>query len=161
MKVSRALQRTWDAKLRKAGFQDLEGTDRDGPLSDRGNLHAVNEDPEAIAHLGDRMTHGAAYTRWADSVLHTHAFVSRRQREVWRRHAEGESLREIGAAMRISYHAARDQVLAVRAAVSDQPDRGNGGNESCREIRRMIRRSDPGLLARLALVLLQGQRDRG
>jgi hypothetical protein len=41
--LSRDMQRLRAELLRKSGFQDLEGRDPDGPLSDRGNLHVVTE----------------------------------------------------------------------------------------------------------------------
>ena len=112
-----ALEREWERKLRESGFHDLEGRDRDGPLSDRGNLHPVEENQEAYVRLGERAAEGQAFTSWADSVLHGRRFRSREQREAWRLHAEGMGERDIATALTTTRGAIRKLLDEVRRAV--------------------------------------------
>jgi hypothetical protein len=113
-----ALEREWERKLRESGFQDREGRDRDGPLSDRGNLHPVEETQEAYDRLGERAAEGQAFTSWADSVLHGRRFRSREQREAWRMHAEGMGERDIATALTTTRGAVRKLLDETRRAVS-------------------------------------------
>lgn len=150
----RALEAKWRAKLARAGFADLEGSDRDGLLSDRGNPPMATEDD--VRRLEDR----GAYVEWARGILATHSFASERHRRVWSCHAEGLSLRETATALRIGYHDARDAIIAVRAEAEKArlSDHGNEGKEQWRnqrQFRALVRRADPSLLTKLAAVLLR------
>ena len=122
MKIPAALTREWNAKLKASGFLDLEGADRDGPLSDRGNLHPVEQTEDEIAALGHRIASGSEYTAWAEGVMHSRRLRSAFERRVWARHVAGESLREIADAEGCTYHDARDVVVAVK-------ERGNKGKQ--------------------------------
>lgn len=114
----RRLTAEWDKRLARAGFQDLEGADRDGPLSDRGNLHAVEESADADARLEERVEFGSAYHSWAQDVLRQlngHDARSRLRRRIWAMHADGASLKEIGREIRgVNFHIARDTVRAIK-----------------------------------------------
>lgn len=120
MKAPRKLEAEWRAKLAAAGFADLEGADRDGPLSDRGNLHAVTEQEDDHERLQQRIETGAAYHDWALSILHTHRFASSLERKVWEHHANGDGLQTAAKALGVTYHNARDAWNAVKARVSNQ-----------------------------------------
>jgi hypothetical protein len=102
--------------LKASGFQDLESADRDAPLSNRGNLHAVTEVAEEHDRLAQRMDAGAAYYEWAQALLHSHRFRSARERRIWARHADGEGLASIARALGITYHDARDTVNSIKLA---------------------------------------------
>lgn len=153
-----ALEREWSAKLRASGFRDLEGRDRDGPLSDRGNLHVVTEGDGQQERLAERIEHGSAYNTWAMHVLHTHRFASRLEREAWGHHARGEGLRDAARSLDCTYHDARDAVNAVKARVKRQGDQGE--EQICEKptnLRKLVRRSDSGTLLKLAQVLIQAR----
>jgi hypothetical protein len=119
--MNRRLEAEWRAKLKASGFADLEGSDRDGPLSDRGkphvrgNLDSVTEADHGQEALHRRLADGAAYHGWAVSVLREHRFRSSLERRIWARHAEGYGLATTAQTLGITYHAARDAVIAVKA----------------------------------------------
>lgn len=153
-----ALEREWAAKLRASGFRDLEGRDRDGPLSDRGNLHVVIEAPREHARLVERIEHGSAYYTWASGVLHTHRFASRLERDVWACEVEGIGIKGASRKLGISFHRARVTMRAVRAAIALTGRQGNQGRKPCRrELRRLIERVEPATLLHLARVLIQAR----
>lgn len=139
MSVPRKLAAEWNAKLRAAGFQDLEGADRDGPLSDRGNLHAVTETEDAHAELAHRLEFGAEYYRWAQGFRHAHRFRNPLERRIWAAHSDGDGLREIAKREDITYHDARDVVNRLK---KHQGNQGNQGKEtvSCEKFRKRHRR---------------------
>lgn len=112
----RRLETEWRGKLKSAGFADLEGPDRDGPLSDRGNLHESGD--ESAAPLDERIEHGSAYHTWAHDVLRKlngHDARSRLRKRIWAMHADGMKLKEIGRDIPgINFHIARDTVMAIK-----------------------------------------------
>lgn len=112
-----ALEREWDRRLRESGFADLEGRDRDGPLSDRGNLHPVEETQAAYARLGERAAEGAEWTSWAEGILHGIRFRSLAHREAWRLHAEGTGERDIATALTTTRGAVRKLLDETRRTV--------------------------------------------
>jgi hypothetical protein len=116
--MNRRLEAEWRAKLKASGFADLEGSDRDGPLSDRGNLHAVTETDHEHERLRQRIATGSAYSAWASGVLHSHRFRSSLERRIWERHADGDGLATTAQALGITYHSARDAVNAVKARIN-------------------------------------------
>jgi hypothetical protein len=149
-----ALEREWAAKLAASGFQDLEGRDRDGPLSDRGNLHTPTHGDGEYERLAERIEHGSAYHRWAQDVLRTHRFASRFQREAWAVHADGLGYKETARKLGVNYHRARNALMAVR----DQAKRVNQVREHAwheRKLRQLVKRSDPATLTRLASLLIR------
>src|SRR5579884_251889 len=124
---ARAAERKWGAaaKLAKVGFYDLEGRDRDGPLSDRGNLHVVTEGEAQHERLAERVEHGSAYHTWAMDVLRSHRFASRLEREAWASHADGDGIRETARKLGMSLHRVMRALRNVRAEVQQ----GNQGKE--------------------------------
>lgn len=83
------LKAQWYSKLAKSGFEDIER----------------NENELILWHseyfLGDRR-HATAvvegkinYYRIAGQFLHDHAFNNAHEKEMWRLHAEGKSIRDI------------------------------------------------------------------
>jgi hypothetical protein len=112
----RRLENEWKVKLKASGFADLEGQDRDGPLSDRGNLHESGD--EDAAPLEERIDHGSAYHTWAHDVLRKlngHDARSRLRRRIWALHADGWRLKEIAREIPgINFHNARDTVRAIK-----------------------------------------------
>jgi len=154
-----ALEREWAARLRASGFQDLEGADRDGPLSDRGNLHAVAETAEEDARLADRMAAGEAEIERRRAILHAHRFRSAIEREVWRLHADGEGERAIAAATGLTRDRARKLLAAVRRRVTRVrrvKQWRDHGKQQRREFQRHLTRCDPKALMQVAAVLAQG-----
>lgn len=152
----RKLEAAWRAKLAASGFRDLESADRDGPLSDRGNLHAVTETDAAHESLSQRIENGRAYVAWADGVLHRHRFRSGLERAIWARHAAGEGIRAIAAALDITYHDARDTLQTIKTRVGKQGNQGRQAKtwESNKLARYYRRLSMPAAIA-LAAVLLK------
>jgi hypothetical protein len=153
----RKLEAAWRAKLAASGFQDLEGTDRDGPLSDRGNLHAVDSTREAGEQLAHRIKHGADYTAWALGILHSHRFRSGLERAIWAGHADGEGLRETAQRLGITFHRARETVVAIKARVSNQSKQVERGTSRWRpnQLQRKYRRLSMSKTIALAALLLR------
>ena len=158
------MQRLRAKLLRDSGFHDLEPV-TDGKLSDRGNLHPVAETPEEDERLIHRMTAGAEYVAWAESVLHDGPrFRSREQREAWRLHADGLSEMDIATALtitrdrvRVHLAATRNRVLKVRK-VKRWP---NEKQQRTEQVTRLVRNCDPQVLTTLvALMLRQAQGSR-
>lgn len=156
----RALQRHWYAKLRETGFEDLESGLEDGRLSNRGKLHVVTDTPEEDARLAQRVSDGTQYTEWAEAVLHNTRFRSRQEREVWRLHAEGMSEVDIGTALAIARRSVRRHLANTR-----KRDGKDGREKRWRdqkkqrtaEIRALVTRSDPRILAKLVAVMMRQQ----
>jgi hypothetical protein len=155
----RKAEALWRAKLAASGFEDLEGADRDGPLSDRGNLHAVDASKEAGEQLAHRIESGAAYTTWATEVLHSHRFRSSLEREIWSGHANGEGLRETAKRLVITFHRARETVVAIKQRVSNQSKKSNKGDSQWRpgQLQRKYRRLSMSKAVALAALLLRTQ----
>jgi hypothetical protein len=99
----RSLQREWDAKLKASGFVDLErsltGEHQLEPIFRR----VARRRHDRFAAIAD----GEAYFRSAGLFLAAHDFsqgrwAQPRDKEVWARHADGESLIVIARATGIS-----------------------------------------------------------
>lgn len=88
----RDLQREWDEKLKKAGFEDIE--DRNSPREMLKAWHST-----MFVHRFDegKFTARQRYYEMATHFLQSHRFESEVEREVWRLHADGESLRKIAS----------------------------------------------------------------
>ena len=158
MKALARLQREWDARLKADGFEDLEGHWRDGPLSDRGNLHPVAETREEDERLANRIQDGQAFTSWAEDVLHAHRFSSPEEREAWRLHASGLSEVAIAAELgHSSRNPVRRHLAAVRARVT-KVTKVTKQWRSKKQRRALIRKCDPEMLAKLAALLTQTRR---
>lgn len=89
-KTLRNLQREWDKKLKDSGFKDIE--DRESPREMLKSWHST-----MFVHRFDegRFTARQKYYELATQFLTSHNFQSEVDREVWRLHTEGESLRKI------------------------------------------------------------------
>lgn len=83
------LQAEWYRKLKKSGFDDVEQTD--------GNLKIWSAHYFQSAYTPDSFTAKETYYRLAGQFLHSHKFKTPHEREVWRLHSEGESIRAIAA----------------------------------------------------------------
>ena len=157
----RALQREWYAKLRASGFVYLEGSTGEGDLSDRGNLHPVAETRDEHARLAQRIGDGDAYTSWATSVLHEGpGFRTPEAREVWRLHAEGLSEREIGTTLTMARRSVRRLLAETRERVGKVGNEKRWRNEKKQrqsKLRRLVRQSDPRILAKLVAVMMRQQ----
>jgi len=151
------LEREWRAKLAASGFQDLEGVDRDAPLSVRGNLHAVNDTEEDAKALASRIEVGQQVTERRQAILHSARFRSPEQRRCWELLTDGASEREIAAAVGVTRDRVRKHLAAVEKMT--QVREGLWRNQSRQrnyERRRLIRRCDPRMLVQIAALLLSG-----
>lgn len=161
-KPSAKLEAIWRRKLAQSGFQDLEGTDRDGPLSNRGKLHdgtgksasdvkasgsvQADADWENFAH---RVDTGAEHTDWAMDVLNT-IYDDKNptlRARIWRGHAQGLGLRQIARVTGVNFHVARD---AVNATIKEFRC------ERKPNLHLAILRADTRLLEHLARALVRG-----
>lgn len=116
MKVPAKLAAEWAAKLLETGFEDLEGHDRDAPLSNRGLLHAVADTDEDHDRVAVRMEHGSAYTDWAMDVLRRlngRRRTARQRRKIWQLHADGWGFRVIAKDLGLGFHHVRETVNAI------------------------------------------------
>lgn len=151
----KGLPAEWRAKLAASGFQDLEGIDRDGPLSDRGNLHAKYDTEEADEALMQRYESGEAYTDWARGVAAGRRFRSGQERAIWALHADGKGLREIATELDTTYHQAREAVNAVKARVKRQSSKGASNRWPKRRYRRLGHKATVQLAAVLLKTLMK------
>ena len=160
MTIPRDMQRLRAKLLRDSGFVDLEGPTGEGDLSDRGNLHPVAETRDEHARLAERMEDGAAYTEWAESILHNTRFRSREEREAWRLHAEGLPQRDIAPALTIARRSVRRHLARVEdrvSKVSKEKRWRDRKKQRLAEIRALVRRCDPQILAKLVAVMMRRQ----
>jgi len=157
VKPARALQRQWYAKL---GPDILdEGPDGEGQLSDRGHLHPIIETPEEDRRLAERTEDGAAYTAWAESVLHHGPKLPPQEARVWRMHAQGMGERDIGTALTITRRTVRGHLARTRKRVS-KVSKGkkrwrNAKRQRATQFRALVSRCDPRILAKLAAVMMR------
>lgn len=161
MKPTRQQEAEARKLLKASGFSDLEGPDRDGPLSDRGNLHPVAETEDEHVRLRGRIADGASYTEWAQAVLHARRFRTALERKVWASHVAGDGLRTTAADLEISYHQARDIVTAIKASrVTQVTDirKVTKWPRWKRERTAMFRRLSESTAMQLAAVLIRGLR---
>lgn len=104
------LQRQWYARLRDDGFDDVEYGREDGPLK------VACRENRGIDTLEYEAT--LEYFSRASEFLETRHWTTATEREVWRRHADGASLREIAAAMGRSKKWAERRVSELRAEMT-------------------------------------------
>jgi len=156
----RSLQREWYAKAAASGFVDLEGPSGDGPLSDRGNLHPIAETQQEHQRLASRIQDGDEYTSWAESVLHAGGFACKEERECWRLHTEGNRETAIATALTITRYQVRGHLEATRnrvGKVGRQKRWADQKRQRTLEIRRLVTRCDPQVLAKLVAVMMRQQ----
>lgn len=91
------LQRQWYAKLAAEGFVDHEYGRDDGPLRVEARSNRLGADDRSTAQRGglDALTYASTieYYERCQEYLWQRPWTSFREREVWRRHSEGASLR--------------------------------------------------------------------
>jgi hypothetical protein len=168
-----ALEREWARRLKASGFEDLEGADRDGPLSDRGNLHAVDHTEGELARLGRRIEDGEAATAQAQAILHARVSDGARrlsflrsalERKIWEAHAEGKSEATTAGELEITRHSVRQVLAEVRERVSQVREGTkrwrNRKRQEKQQASSLVRRCDPRALAMLAAALLSTQTRR-
>ena len=159
--LPRDMQRLRDKLLRESGFVDLEGPNGDGELSDRGNLHPVDESIEEHERLAQRMGDGATYVEWAESVLHDGPrFQSREAREVWRLHAEGLSEADIATALTLTRWKVRNHLANTRRRVSEVSEVRRWKHEKRQrraQLQALVRRCDPETLTTLVALMMRQQ----
>lgn len=99
----RMLQQEWYAKLAATGFHDIEGGREDGMLSVEARSNRLGVDDATTAKRGglDALTYTSTLTYFsqASEFLWAKQWSTFREREVWRMHCEGESLRAIAAVL--------------------------------------------------------------
>jgi hypothetical protein len=102
------LQKEWYAKLKKAGFDDIEY--EDGSLRSAAPRSPMQKDPlirEAIQE----------YYYMANQFLHTHTFESKREQIIWEYHANGIGSADIVKVLkkvRIKLHESRVRAIIVK-----------------------------------------------
>jgi len=148
------LEREWAAKLKASGFQDLEGSDRDGPLSNAGKLHAVAETADEHERLAARIEDGTAYQEWARSMLHATRWRCATDRRIWEMHCDGEGLRETTKRLGVSWKRATRVIDLVKAGRQGREGDKAPFVHEREEIRRLARRCEPRVLRKLVLVLV-------
>jgi hypothetical protein len=84
-KTLKQLQRTWYAKLKKEGFEDIE--------SPKGGLKRSALGLLEHATYGDNALTRASYYRMAGYLLHDYIFENQREKLVWSMHSEGKDQR--------------------------------------------------------------------
>jgi len=147
------LEREWAAKLRETGFHDLEGADRDGPLSNAGKPHAKYETADGHRRLANHLTDGAAYQQAARDLLWARRWPTAADRRIWEMHVDGSGLREITAALDVSWHRASNVLHECQARMTQGNQMTKGDRCDRRKIRQLIRRCEPRVLEKLALAL--------
>jgi hypothetical protein len=100
------LQAKWYKKLKASGFEDAE----DG----EGRLKVWSSHYFQSRYSTTAFNAQESYFRMAGQFLHTYAFESRTDREIWRQHAEGRYTIDIFKDMRRRrFHVSRDGVHAA------------------------------------------------
>jgi len=105
----------YEALLKSEGLGALDWEDPDGRVR---VLPALS--PEGAAQV-ERAQAVAAYLRWANDVLATCAFRTKREETAWRMMAEGKPRSEIATALKVSQDAVRRLLNSVIARVSPSP----------------------------------------
>ena len=116
----RALRRTWYAKLRAHGFNDIEDVEKDmlktwtasGWAPTVGGTNTRTQ----LTHSASRYSraHAAAYYRMAGSFLHEHQFEKKWHKRVWRMHSQGQSYKTISEATGISNYRVKATVQRLK-----------------------------------------------
>lgn len=106
------LQKKWYSKLEDLGFDEIEDTDSPREfLKSWHNHHFQNIDPLVIEFNKE-------YYDQARSALHTYRFETKKEEKIWELHADGLSLREIAAKLKIKIHIAHTTVNHLKERMS-------------------------------------------
>jgi hypothetical protein len=149
-RVPSKLAREWAAKLRDSGFRDLEYSD--------GSLLGISiQEPDRAPH--DLESTREYFSRAAE-YLHAHRWGKRTaDKRIWTRHAEGESMRDIGAALDMPLTTVHRAVERLRAdceawwrdtaeeRANPPPERGRPRKEHPRREQLLVRLTRDELLA--------------
>jgi hypothetical protein len=92
------LQKVWNRKLEKSGFQDIERSDRVGKASGRLKTDALKNITQS--YTAEQFAVKEEYYRLAGQFLHDYKFKSDNDRTIWRMHSEGISVRDIIRALK-------------------------------------------------------------
>lgn len=84
------LQKIWYARLKQAGFNDIEDTN-----SPREYLKVWESTNWVKQYTPEAFQDRAEYYRLAGLFLHEHSFESHYEQTIWQLHSEGKSLRYI------------------------------------------------------------------
>ena len=155
----RKLQAEWDRRLAADGvFQDLESANRDGPLSNRGKIHAKYEDGGPA--LVERLAHGAEYVRWCEQVLAQLPATGRGQQRhrIWRLHAEGHGLQTIADRLGLNYHVVRAMVLKIEEKYRCEKKPPQARRERLATMRRTVRQIPTETLIQLVAAMVTATR---
>jgi hypothetical protein len=145
------LQREWAARLKADGFHDLEGPDRDGPLSNAGKPHPKEDTADGHEHLARLHEDGAAYQRAARSLLWGRRWADVTERRIWQMHVDGAGLREITATLEVSWARASKVLRDCQARLTKPQEVPQWHDRE--KMRRLIKRTDPKVLEKLARLL--------
>jgi len=89
------LRELWYAKLKKAGFQDIE--------DDKGYLlkyHSYKFADKSFDHTPEQMEIVQAYYSQAGELLEVFAWKDKTHKRIWELHTEGKTLKEISTALK-------------------------------------------------------------
>jgi predicted transcriptional regulator len=92
MKSLKNLKKKWYKKLKDAGFVDIE--DADGNLRSSASRFSYLYSPAEFREI-------EMYYQVAQALLHTEYLPVGRDREIWRLHADGLTVREIARLMSV------------------------------------------------------------
>lgn len=91
----KTLQKLWYKKLRDAGFEDIEDTN-----SPKEFLKTWHSSYFISRYTAESYERKETYYRLCSHFLWDYAFESNLEREIWRLHSEGMSLRDIAKSLR-------------------------------------------------------------
>jgi hypothetical protein len=90
----KALQDEWYAKLKKKGFEDIEDTD-----SPQQYLKSWHSQYFQVKYTATTFEAKQEYYQMALSFLNDHRFANRKEKEIWKLHTDGLSLRKIASTL--------------------------------------------------------------
>lgn len=90
------LQKIWYKKLKDSGFEDIE--------KENGELKDFHSFKFQRTHSPVSFELNARYYELASQLTHEYPFKSRRDKQVWVRHANGETLEQIAKEMGLSHN---------------------------------------------------------
>lgn len=104
-KQLKALQTKWYAKLKRDGFEDIEQTS-----DDKGYLKQYDNSYYMARYTPLEFGNKQEYYIKAQHFLVEHAFETEQEKQIWKLHSEGFSLREIA---KIIKKFKKDKVAAI------------------------------------------------
>jgi hypothetical protein len=92
------LQKIWNKKLERSGFEDIERKDSVGARSGRLKTHALKNIVDN--YTAEEFAVKEEYYRLAGQFLHEYKFKSDKDKTIWRMHSEGISYLDIIKALK-------------------------------------------------------------